>query len=557
MRTRTRLLLLLAALVPDATLRASPGPQSLAYEKQAILRPNAAQSGERFGSACALDGDTAAVSAPDRALGVLQAAGLVRVHVRQAGAWSEQAQLAPSDVGLEDHFGASLALQGDTLVVGSPDHDPHGVSGAGATYVYTRQSGAWSLTSKLVGDGQQAALFGSSVALDGDTLAVGAPGMDDGSGVPTGAVYVYVRSGLAWVLQRRIDGSVANGAFGSSVALEGDDLLIGAPRYGGTDLGAAYVHTRSGGAWSQQALLFALELLGQPRLGSSVALHGGRALLGAPGADVDGFVDAGAACVFVRAGTSWTLEQVLVAAEPRHDDRLGESVALEADEALCGSPFRQTASGGQEAGIVRVFQGAPTWAQTSVLTSLESQPSGDRFGASLAAQGDTVVVGALLDDGAGAAHVLRLRPLGERFCDASDGSLASCPCGNGGAADSGCDNAQASGGARLSALDQGSPPGSVLLLAERLPAATAPSVVFLRGRLLRAQPVVLGDGLLCVDGPVVRVGSGAASQGSYGRTVQHDGGIGTFLYQAWYRSSPATYCTPAGSNVSNGVVLQW
>ena len=147
------------------------------------------------------------------------------------------------------------------------------------------------------------------------------------------------------------------------------------------------------------------------------------------------------------------------------------------------------------------------------------------------------------------------------FCDASDGALASCPCANPGAADTGCDLAQATGGARIDVLSQtSSPQNRVTLQGSGFPAATSPTALVIRAEALDpSSPVAFGDGLRCVGTPVVRLGATTASAGTSTHVFGHGtmAGAGTFYYQLWFRNTPGSFCTPEAFNLSNGRALLW
>jgi hypothetical protein len=146
------------------------------------------------------------------------------------------------------------------------------------------------------------------------------------------------------------------------------------------------------------------------------------------------------------------------------------------------------------------------------------------------------------------------------FCDASDGSLAGCPCGNPGNPDSGCDIAQGTGGVALSVIDQQTTPQNrVTLEADGFPATTSPTAIIIRSTNMTAGPVVFGDGLRCVGAPVVRIAATFASSGASTHAFGHSpaAGTGAFLYQGWFRNTPAMFCTPQAFNMSNGRILSW
>jgi hypothetical protein len=151
-----------------------------------------------------------------------------------------------------DHFGSAIAISGDTLVVGAPDDDLPGGLHEGSAYVFVRSGNGWIEQQKLrASDPAAGALFGASVAIQGDTLVVGAPD----PGLSSGAAYVFVRSGSTWVEQQKLAGF--GGDFGDSVALWGNSLVVGA--WGEFVGGAAYVFVRSGTVWTQQQRLVAFD----------------------------------------------------------------------------------------------------------------------------------------------------------------------------------------------------------------------------------------------------------------------------------------------------------
>ena len=146
------------------------------------------------------------------------------------------------------------------------------------------------------------------------------------------------------------------------------------------------------------------------------------------------------------------------------------------------------------------------------------------------------------------------------FCDASDGALASCPCGNAGDPTSGCDIQQGTGGVQLDVQAQFTTPANrATLTATGFPASSNPTAIVIRGTGLEAAPVVFGDGLRCVTAPVVRLSAQFAIGGSTAHAFGHGTGAGpgTFFYQVWFRNSPAMFCTPSAFNLSNGRVLNW
>jgi hypothetical protein len=165
--------------------------------------------------------------------------------------WEEQAELLPSDAADNQRFGFTMAISGNTAVIGA-----RGDSGyKGAAYVFVRENGVWSQQAKLTAsDGAAVDVFGLGVAISGDTAIIGASQDDDG-GDNSGSAYVFIRTGTSWSQQAKLTASDATGgaSFGTAVAFVGDTAVIGAPSGGGS--GFAYVFTRTGTSWSQQGKL--------------------------------------------------------------------------------------------------------------------------------------------------------------------------------------------------------------------------------------------------------------------------------------------------------------
>jgi hypothetical protein len=155
-----------------------------------------------------------------------------------------------------------------------------------------------------------------------------------------------------------------------------------------------------------------------------------------------------------------------------------------------------------------------------------------------------------------------LAPPFASFCDATDGALAACPCANPGSPDSGCDNAQATGGVRIDVLAQTTSPNGATLAGTGFSTMGAPTAIVLRSNALDpSSPVVFGDGLRCLSTTsLVRLAATVAAGGTSTHTIGHGAtaGPGDFFYQIWYRNTPSTFCDPLSAfNLSNGIQLTW
>ncbi|HBH81488.1 MAG TPA: integrin, partial [Nitrospira sp.] len=297
--------LFLGAVAFTGCTTSGGGESSGILTQEAYLKASNTGAGDFFSTAIAFDGDTLVVGAPfedsnatgvngDQANNSASAAGAVYVFVRTNGVWAQQAYLKASNTGAGDNFGSSVALNGDTLVIGAPEEASNAVgvnndqtnnsaSGSGAVYVFTRSGTTWSqqayLKASNTGAGDQ---FGHSVAIDGNTLVVGATeeasnaiGINgdetNNSASGSGAVYVFTRSGTTWSQEAYLKASntEAGDNFGRSVALSSNTVIVGASLEDSNAIGvngnqadnsasgsgAVYVFTRSGTTWTQQAYL--------------------------------------------------------------------------------------------------------------------------------------------------------------------------------------------------------------------------------------------------------------------------------------------------------------
>ena len=379
--------------------------------QQKLLASNAV-GGARFGASLSASADTLAVGAPTHNNPGNAQAGTAYVFVRSGGTWTEQQTLVAADTVAFDNFGASVAVSADEAVVGAPLDDAAGNHfDAGSVYVFVRAGAAWNQQQKLLASEHTTPgeLFGYATSLSSDTLLVGAANDDTPADLGAGSAYVFVRSGGVWAEQQKLfasDGD-SNDRFGSSVSIAGDTAVVGAPYAG--PAGAAYVFVRSGTSWTQQQKLVpAAGLLGE-QFGSSVAVAGDTLVVGAPRADTAGGLEAGKCYVFVRSGATWAQQQVLTAADGAFSDWLGVSVSLSADTVLAGT-YSNDNAGGVNAGAAYVFlRSGTTWTQQQKLLASDGAAE-DFFGLSVSVSGDTALIGAWGDDNgwgpnAGAAYV--------------------------------------------------------------------------------------------------------------------------------------------------------
>src|SRR6059058_5535853 len=259
------------------------------------------------------------------------------------GMWSEGQKLTASDGLPGDEFGYRVALADNTLLVGAFTATVGGVASQGAAYVFTQSDGTWSESQKLTAsDGALFDNFGASVALDGSTLVVGANGATVGGNAAQGAVYVFTESNGTWTQTQKLtanDGAAYDN-FGLSVALKGSTILVGSPRAAigaNAGQGALYVFTESNGTWSQTQKLTASDGATNDSFGESVALDGSTALIGAYNATINGHTWQGAAYIFTESNGSWSEGQRLTASDGTAGANFGNAVALNGSTALIGA----------------------------------------------------------------------------------------------------------------------------------------------------------------------------------------------------------------------------
>lgn len=414
---------------------------------------------DNFGCSMAISGDTLVIGAyrqDSAAVGVNEYqrahSGTAYVFTRDgSGNWSQQAYLKASNTGTGDGFGYSVAISGDTIVVGAPFEDSAatGVNGdqvdntageSGAAYVFTRDgSGHWSQQAYLKASNTEAAdNFGFSVAISGGTIVVGAPSEDSAAtGVNgdqtnneqsiSGSAYVFTRNGSTWSQRAYLKAdSNYEFFFGRSVALSSEHIIVGSLGMGHfahfTDGGypdyaaAGYVFARGeGGGWFQQAMLKAsVNGAGGSFSNSSVAICDDMIVVGAPSYRVEDEDIDGVAFVFERSGVAWIQRDCLRASNAGnlHDgDLFGSSVAIDGHTILVGAVQEDSAASGVngnqadnsaiDSGAAYAFMrnAAGRWRQRAYLKS-SNTGAHDSFGSSVAIFGDTLVVGALQEDGA-------------------------------------------------------------------------------------------------------------------------------------------------------------
>ncbi len=346
---------------------------------------------DTFGASVAISGNTAVIGA----IGHGTNQGAAYVYTLSGSTWTLQTELKASDGAAGDEFGDSVAISGNTIVVGAGYHKVGSNTTQGAAYVFTFNGTTWTQQQELTAsDGAAGDAFGGSVSVYGDTVVIGAQAHKVGSNAVQGSAYVFTLSGSTWTQQRELTASdgKADDFFGGSVSIAGDTVVVGAFAHkvgSNTEQGAAYVYTRSGTTWSQQAELTASDGTAQDYFGTSVSISGNTVVVGADDRMVGNHLAQGAVYVFTRSGSTWTQHQELTASDGGKDDIFGESVWINGTTLVVGAGEHSVGSNLNEGSAYVFTLNGTTWVQLQELTPADGT-AGDEFGESVASSGNIV-----------------------------------------------------------------------------------------------------------------------------------------------------------------------
>jgi hypothetical protein len=517
---------------------ACPPPAPVQGFQEQKLTASDAATGAQFGTAVAMQATTAVVGAPRADHSSLSHAGAAYVFTLQGASWAEQWKLTAGDAASSDLFGGALAIDGDTVVVGARKHDVGAEAGAGSAYVFVRQGTTWSEQAELVAaDGRAGDAFGYSVAVQGDTVVVGAMRDDRLGAADVGSAYVFVRSGTTWTQQFKMTDKnpAAGDLFGSAVAIDGSVIAVGAKEDDNLinpNAGSVFVFELSGGLWNLTAKLLAEDYTMTPfpdseEFGTSVALDGGTLFAGDPQWSVPGRVS-----VFTSSGSTWSTPTTLNPTGPVGVVEVGRSLGLSGSQAVTGQPA--TLSSGT-AGKVRLFTRSGTTWSTAKTFNASDTTGADDFGWSVAihAPPGTILVGAPRashagGSKAGAAYVFT--PLAS--------SLAYCTAG---VSASGCSALLASAGTASATAPSG------FDLSASGGEGAKDGLFFFGSNGRQANPWGNGTSFQCVVPPVKRAGllSGSGTSGLC------DGAFSQDLNALWCPT-----CPKPGHNPGAGATVQ-
>ncbi len=381
------------------------------YAQQQKLLPDDGKAKDSFGYSVAIDGATALVGSHRADAQNIQDSGAGYIYSLGSSGWQQQAKLIAKPAYINDTLGGNVALKQNMAMLGVRGRDED----AGAVLAFEKEDNSWSQKQLLTAPDRKAGdTFGQSIALTERFLVIGAPHSNAPS-EDSGSVYVYQREESSWQFHSKLtakDGT-AGDLFGISVAIDGNTILIGADLNDqlAENAGAVYAFEFDGKQWLQQAKLVASDGADTDIFGVRVALSGDTALISARRDDVENIgKDAGSAYIFERVNGQWSQTQKLVAPDGKADDRFARGVALNKDTALISAMHHDSA--GNNAGALYMFKKQlGQWRYTSKIVAQDGV-AGDRFGWNIGVTEKRVIVAVPHrddnGDASGAAYVLEL-----------------------------------------------------------------------------------------------------------------------------------------------------
>ncbi|MTI31360.1 T9SS type A sorting domain-containing protein [Cytophagales bacterium RKSG123] len=371
-------------------------------QTQKVVCPNFyTNEDDQYGVSISMDGDYAIIGVPGQEL--------VLVNWYNGNSWVKQARLTASDGDPGDHFGYSVSISGDQVVVGAYGDADNG-SNTGSAYVFKKPVDGWvdmTETAKLtVSNGAQDDHFGCSVSISGDQVVVGADG-DAENGENSGSAYVFEKPETGWenmteTAKLLAENGAADDRLGVSVDISSDQVVVGAigDSESGINSGSAYVFEKPAAGWvnmTETAKLKASDGAANDYFGVSVNISNDQLVVGAHG-KADNGVNSGSAYVFEKPGAAWgnmTETAKLTASDNGVDDRFGISVSISGDQVVVGA--YGDANNGINSGSAYVYEKPETgWENMSEKEKLipSDGAKGDWFGYSVSNVGNQLVVGA-------------------------------------------------------------------------------------------------------------------------------------------------------------------
>ena len=361
---------------------------------QDIVLADDGKAGDSFGFSAAIDGKTILIGAYKADIDGVIDVGAAYVYVLVDNIWQQQAKLFAEPAYAGDTLGGNVALKNDVAMLGVMRRDDKGKD-SGAVISFERETNTWKQTQVFTAhDAKPGDAFGQSIALTKNHLVIGAP-RNDALGVDSGAAYIYQRKGDQWHYHAKLTASdgAAGDLFGISVAVDDNTILVGADLHDekAEDAGAVYVYVLNANKWIQEAKLMASDGGKTDIFGVRVALSENTALISARRDDVEELgIDAGSAYIFKRDGSTWAEQVKLISPDGQADDRFGRGVALSGDIAII-SAMNHDANGSNTGALYVYNKCADGWCYGSKFAAKSSVPE-DRFGWNVALSNGVAVI---------------------------------------------------------------------------------------------------------------------------------------------------------------------
>lgn len=370
-----------------------------------------------FGKSVAINKDIAVVGAYRDGIEFKNGKAGVYVFVRKHNKWTQQAKLSPKDRQSGDHFGESVAIDNSTIVV-SARRNKEGEKYYGAVYVFIKSGDSWIQQTKLLANDRAVSKynngFGTSVAIDNDTIVVGAEGSSDDGKTENGAVYIFNREGNKWTQQAKLTANDKenNEMLGRSVGIDNGVIVVGTPQEnsdGNTSNGAVYVFTGNGNTWTQQAKLLANDKGNYDYFGHFVAIEKNTIVISAFAKDKRNDRENSnneSVYVFTRNGEDWIQQAKLLPKNKPKDkpgkyNYFGSSIAIQGNIIVVGASLEGNDGNQSTGGALYVFaRKDKNWSQVTKFLANDKETD-DYFGNSVAINGNTIIVGAIHEDSDG------------------------------------------------------------------------------------------------------------------------------------------------------------
>lgn len=381
------------ALILKVWLSPTLSPSAYWQPPQKLYAPNY-HSDDAFGSALAIEDETALMAAPLSDTAIERNVGAVYLFEFRMGQWQHEQTLRPHDVEYQVIFGKAVAIENDNILIGAYLADAGWKISAGAVYSFQKWGETWQQSQKLQPyDLHPEDCFGCAIALEGDTALVGAYNSLNLLRQPTGAVYVLGNTLSGWQDKQKLNPEdlKKGDCFGHSVAISGDFAGVGA--YLAEETGVVYVFQRHKGIWLEYQKLQHPKLRKGDCFGYSVALQGDVLLIGAKNVCSRGKIGIGAVYVYHRMAGQWQWVQTWQPSDLRGYEHFGHSVALSGNLAIVGADQGSSATGAYTGAVYTFQRTAKTWQPYLKLYSI-SGAVGDRFGYAVAIKDNLVLVGA-------------------------------------------------------------------------------------------------------------------------------------------------------------------